>query len=78
MCSFDWAYTLTILEINTFEDQINFDLLMYDNPNIEGKMPEGLGTISNIAVYIKTGDFALKDRCFVAFISGILATDPLY
>lgn len=41
-------------------------------------MPEGLGTISTKAAYIKSGNFAFKDRFFVAFVSGILATNPLY
>ena len=30
------------------------------------------------AVYINTGNFAYKDRFFVALISGVLATNPLY
>ena len=41
-------------------------------------MPEGLGMILKEAVYIKTGNFLLKDRLFVAYVSGTLATDQLF
>jgi hypothetical protein len=41
-------------------------------------MPEGLGRLSNKSVYIKTGDSSFKNKIYVAFISGTLATNPLY
>lgn len=78
MCNFKWSYTLTIFEIKTLEDKINFEEHIKVNPNLEGYIPENLGRISTEAIYLQTGNSALKDRFFVAFISGVLATNPLY
>lgn len=41
-------------------------------------MPVGLSRLSNKSVYIKTGDVSFLDKIYVAFISGALATNPLY
>jgi hypothetical protein len=37
-----------------------------------------LGRLEQQTVYIKTGDIALKNKFFVAFISATLETNPLY
>ena len=37
-----------------------------------------MGKLSKQVVSIQTGDFAFKDKFFVAFVSATLATNPLY
>jgi hypothetical protein len=52
MCNFKWSYTLTIFEIKTLEDKINFEEHIKVNPNLEGYIPENLGRISTEAIYL--------------------------
>jgi hypothetical protein len=37
-----------------------------------------LGRLEKQTIFIKTGDFALKNKFFVAFISATLATNQVY
>ena len=76
VCGYEWSYTLSIFDIESLEESISFDQLI-KNPERQGEIPKGLeARLVNQIVYIQTGDAALKDKYFVAFISGTLATNP--
>ena len=78
-CNLDWTYRLTLVELKSIEDKaVSFDQLIKNNPANEGSMPTGLGRLEKQSVYIKTGDSAFQNRCFVAFVSGTLAKNLVY
>jgi hypothetical protein len=41
-------------------------------------MPVGLGRLIDKTVYIETGEVSFKNKFYIAFISGTLATNLLY
>ena len=64
--------------MKSLEDKVSFEERIKANPKNEGQIPYSLGGIQQEKVYIKTGDNAVKNKFFVAFISATLATNPLY